>query len=78
MYFFQTIKIGILNKSPIILGGIYFTFSLILLAPEIFNTIKIICILLLFLGLSSDKNYLSNPFNKINFTSFYFVYFDTL
>tara|TARA_Y100000591_G_scaffold333044_2_gene373280 strand:+ start:814 stop:1845 length:1032 start_codon:yes stop_codon:yes gene_type:complete len=58
-------KIGILNKSPIILGGIYFTFSIILLAPEIFNTIKIICILLLFLGLSSDKNYLTNPLIRL-------------
>ena len=58
-------KLGILNKSPIILGGIYLTLSLIILAPEIYNFLKIICIFILFLGLSSDKNYLTNPLIRL-------------
>ena len=57
-------KIGIQNKSPIILGGIYLTFSTMFLAPEIYNFLKII-VYLLFLGLSSDKNYLTNPLIRL-------------
>ncbi len=58
-------KIGIKNKSPIILGGIYLTISMFLLAPEIYNFLKITCILILFLGLSSDRNYLANPLIRL-------------
>ncbi len=65
VFFSDHKKIGILNKSPVILGGIYFTFSIIFLAPEIYNIIKIICVLLLLLGLSSDKNYLTNPLIRL-------------
>ena len=41
------------------------TFCLIFLAPEIYNFLKIICIFALFLGLSSDKNYLTNPLIRL-------------
>ena len=74
-------KIGIQNKSPIILGGIYLTFSIIFLAPEIYNFLKIICILILFLGLSSDRNYLSNPLIRLILQIliiFILIYYDNL
>ena len=74
-------KIGIQNKSPIILGGIYLTFSTIFLAPEIYNFLKIICILILILGLSSDRNYLSNPLIRLFLQTliiFIFIYYDNL
>ena len=65
VFFSDHKKIGIKNKSPIILGGIYLTFCTIFLAPEIYNILKIICIFALFLGLSSDKNYLTNPLIRL-------------
>ena len=54
-------KIGILNNSPIILGGVYLTASIILLAPDNYNHLKIFCFFILILGLLSDRNYLPNP-----------------
>ena len=74
-------KIGIQNKSPIILGGIYLTFSTMFLAPEIYNFLKIICLLILFLGLSSDRNYLSNPLVRLILQVliiFIFIYYENL
>ena len=74
-------KIGTQNKSPIILGGIYLTVSMIFLAPDIYNFLKIICILTLFLGLSSDRNYLSNPLIRLIFQVlilFILIYYDNL
>ena len=74
-------KIGIQNKSPIILGGIYLTFSLVFLAPDIYNFLKIICILTLLLGLASDRNYLSNPLIRLILQVlilFIFIYYENL
>ena len=74
-------KIGIQNKSPIILGGIYLTFSMVFLAPDIYNFLKIICILALFLGLSSDRDYLSNPLIRLILQVlilFIFIYYENL
>lgn len=74
-------KIGIQNKSPIVLGGVYLTLSLIILAPEIYNLLKIICLFVLFLGLSSDKNYLTNPLIRLILQVlilFIFIWFEDL
>ncbi len=74
-------KIGAQNKSPIILGGIYLTFSMVFLAPDIYNFLKIICILTLLLGLSSDRNYLSNPLIRLILQIlilFIFIYYENL
>ncbi len=54
-------KIGISNHSPIILGGVYLVVSLIVLLSGDYNILKLICVCILFLGLLSDRNYLSNP-----------------
>ena len=54
-------KIGISNQSPIILGGVYLTISILFLISNDYNILKLICICILFLGLLSDRNYLSNP-----------------
>ena len=74
-------KIGIQNKSPIIFFDFFLTFSIIFLAPEIYNFLKIICILILFLGLSSDRNYLSNPLIRLILQIliiFILIYYDNL
>ena len=74
-------KIGIQNKSPIILGGIYLTFSMFFLGSEIYSFLKIICLLILFLGLSSDRNYLSNPLVRLILQVliiFIFIYYENL
>ena len=42
-------KVGNLNKSPIILGGVYITLSLILLLDKNNEILKFFCILMLFL-----------------------------
>ena len=62
---FEHKKVGNLNKSPIILGGVYITLSLILLLDKNYEILKFFCILMLFLGLLSDKNYLSNPITRL-------------
>ena len=58
-------KIGIHNKSPIVLGGIYITLSFFILVTEEYNFLKYICIIVLILGLLSDKNFLPNPFIRL-------------
>ena len=54
---------------------------MIFLAPDIYNFLKIICILTLFLGLSSDRNYLSNPLIRLIFQVlilFILIYYENL
>ena len=53
-------KIGIKNKSPIILGGIYLLIIVLLFYPNDLVEIKIIFFLMVLLGLMSDKNILPN------------------
>ncbi len=70
-------KIGILNDSPIILGGVYLTISIIILAPDNYNYLKIFCFIILILGLLSDRNYLPNPILRLFlqiFVLFFFIY----
>ncbi|MBH01166.1 MAG: hypothetical protein CL469_00660 [Acidimicrobiaceae bacterium] len=54
-------KIGKENFKPLVIGGFYITFVICYFLPEEFNIIKIFTILFFFLGLLSDKNYVSNP-----------------
>ena len=74
-------KIGILNNSPIILGGIYLTISVILLASDDYNYLKIFCFIVLILGILSDRNYLPNPTIRLIlqiFILFFFIYTQNL
>ena len=74
-------KIGILNNSPIILGGIYLTLSVILLASDDYNYLKIFCFIVLILGILSDRNYLPNPTIRLIlqiFILFFFIYTQNL
>lgn len=74
-------KIGVLNKSPVILGGIYITISIFFFATTTFYFLKIICIFFLILGFLSDRNYLSNPLLRIFLQIlilFFFIYFENI
>ena len=74
-------KIGIFNNSPIILGGIYLTLSVILLASDDYNYLKIFCFIVLILGILSDRNYLPNPTIRLIlqiFILFFFIYTQNL
>jgi len=54
-------KLGISNNSPVIIGGIYLAVILLIYLPNNYFFIKIISILILSLGLLSDRNLLPNP-----------------
>ena len=54
-------KIGTSNNSPIIIGGIYIAIIISIFLPNDYLFIKIISILILTLGLLSDRNLLPNP-----------------
>ena len=54
-------KIGNQNKSPIILGGIYLVAIFFVFSPNEYLLVKILIVLILILGLFSDKNFFSNP-----------------
>ena len=59
-------KLGKQNKSPIILGGIYLVAIFFIFFPNEYLSIKILSVLILILGLFSDRNLFSNPKSKIN------------
>ena len=74
-------KLGTSNNSPIVIGGIYLAIILLFFLPNNYFFIKIISILILSLGLLSDKNLLPNP--KIRLVLqilvlFTFIYFENL
>ena len=54
-------KLGTSNNSPAIIGGIYLAVILLIYLPNNYFFIKIISILILSLGLLSDRNLLPNP-----------------
>ena len=54
-------KLGTSNNSPVIIGGIYLAVIILICLPNNYFFIKIISILILSLGLLSDKNLLPNP-----------------
>lgn len=74
-------SIGISNKNPIILGGIYITLSLFVAFPDSYNFLKIICVCILILGLLSDRNFLQNPITRLIlqiFILFLLIYIENL
>ena len=54
-------KIGKENKNPLVIGGIYLILAILLFLPEKFFYVKIFSTLIFFLGILSDRNYLTNP-----------------
>ena len=58
-------KIGAKNKSPIMIGGLFFFLIIIIFTPYNTVEIKLIYFLMALLGVLSDKNILPNP--KIRF-----------
>jgi len=74
-------KLGTSNNSPLIIGGIYVVVILLIYLPNSYFFVKIISILILSLGLLSDRNFLPNP--KIRLTIqililLTFIYFENL
>jgi len=72
-------KIGIFNKSPIVLGGLYLTLITIFFTSDTYFFLKVICVLLLFLGYLSDRNFLLSPFLRFTLQIVIilaFVFFD--
>ena len=63
-------KIGKHNKSPIILGGVYLVAVLLIFFPNEYLLVKILSILILMLGLLSDRNLFSNPKIRLIFQIF--------
>ena len=53
--------IGKENKSPILLGGVFFLSIILIFFPSIHILSKVIFLLIVILGISSDVNFLSNP-----------------
>ncbi len=73
--------LGISNNSPLIIGGIFLAISISIYLPNNYFLLKIISILILFLGLLSDRNLLPNP--KIRLVLqilvlLVFIYFENL
>ena len=60
-------KIGVKNRSPIILGGVYLLIIILLFYPNDLVELKIIFSLITLLGLMSDKNILPNPTVRLIF-----------
>ena len=67
-------KIGILNNSPIILGGIYLTVSVILLASDDYNYLKFLFYCIDFRYFIRQK-LLTKSNYKINSANIYFIFF---
>ncbi len=63
-------KLGKQNKSPIILGGIYLVAIFFIFFPNEYLSIKILSVLILILGLFSDRNLFSNPKIRLIFQIF--------
>jgi UDP-N-acetylmuramyl pentapeptide phosphotransferase/UDP-N-acetylglucosamine-1-phosphate transferase len=53
--------IGSSNKSPILIGGVYFFIIILIFFPNFDFITKFVFFLLTILGVMSDKNYLPNP-----------------
>ena len=53
--------LGISNNSPLIIGGIFLAISISIYLPNNYFLLKIISILILSLGLLSDRNLLPSP-----------------
>ena len=60
-------KIGIKNKSPVILGGVYLLIIVLLFYPNNLIELKVIFLFITLLGLMSDKNILPNPSVRLIF-----------
>ncbi len=60
-------KIGIKNKSPVILGGVYLLIIVLLFYPNNLVELKVIFLFITLLGLMSDKNILPNPSVRLIF-----------
>ena len=74
-------KIAILNDSPIVIGGVYLLIIILIFFPNNFFFIKFISILILILGLLSDKNLFPNPTIRLLLQIlilFILVYFENL
>ena len=53
--------LGSSNNSPLIIGGIFLVISIFIYLPNNYFLLKIVSILILSLGLLSDRNLLPNP-----------------
>ncbi len=62
------------KNKPILIGGIYFLTVILIYFPSDFNFLKVIFILVTFLGIASDKNFLPSPKKRILIQIFLLIF----